>query len=237
MGAPAVVTLDGAHDVAATVVGTAGMAPSSVPSWCVNGEGGSLGVTCHRAPPRGMTPRRGSPGARHRRRQEVADIGRYAGAVATFHGIPGADPPGARTWVEHVLRGCVVAGVLGVVALTLGWLRAQNAWTPWLIALPGIAGPLLLLPWWWAPERRSANVIIMMRTALIPSVALALATRSLGVILGVLVVIALDLLAPRIASPAFHAAGVPAGRISAFSLWRHRRRVLNEVRAKGRESR
>jgi hypothetical protein len=57
------------------------------------------------------------------------------------------------------------------------------------------------------------------------------------VILGVLVVIALDLLAPRIASPAFHAAGVPAGRISAFSLWRHRRRVLKEVRAKGRESR
>ena len=58
--------------------------------------------------------------------------------MATFHGIPGADPPGARTWVEHVLRGCVVAGVLCVIALTLGWLRAQDAWTPrrWIPAPP-----------------------------------------------------------------------------------------------------
>jgi hypothetical protein len=157
--------------------------------------------------------------------------------VATFHGIPGADPPGAHRWVEHVLRVCVVAGVLGVIALMLGWLRAQDAWTPWLIALPGIAGPLLLLPWWWAPERRSADDIIMIRTALIPSVAVALATRSLGVVLGVLLVIALDLLAPRIASPAFQAAGVPAGRLSAFSLWRHRRRVLAADRATGQKHR
>jgi hypothetical protein len=119
----------------------------------------------------------------------------------------------------------------------LGWLRAQDAWTPWLIALPGIAGPLLLLPWWWAPERRSADVIIMIRAALIPSGAVALATRSLGVILGVLVVTALDLLAPRIASPAFHAAGVPAGRLSAVSLWRHRRRVLAADRATRRKLR
>ena len=131
----------------------------------------------------------------------------------------------------------MVAGFLGYFAFIFRWIDSHTWWGGWLPALPGVLGPLVLLPWWWAPERRSANVIIMMRTALIPSVALALATRSLGVILGVLVVIALDLLAPRIASPAFHAAGVPAGRISAFSLWRHRRRVLKEVRAKGRESR
>ena len=137
--------------------------------------------------------------------------------MATFRGIPGLEPPDAPQWVDLVLRGCVVAGFLGYFAFIFRWIDSPTWWGGWLPALPGVLGPLVLLPWWWAPERRSANVIIMMRTALIPSVALALATRSLGVILGVLVVIALDLLAPQIASPAFHAAGVPpdGSRLSA----------------------
>jgi len=46
--------------------------------------------------------------------------------VATFHGIPGADPPGAQRWVEHVFRVCVVAGVLGVIALILAADRANR---------------------------------------------------------------------------------------------------------------
>jgi len=101
--------------------------------------------------------------------------------VATFHGIPGADPPGAQRRVEHVLRVCVVAGVLGVIALAVGWLG-------WLI-------------------------------------------------LGAVAVIALDLAAPRLVTPAYELAGVPAGRLPAFSLWRHRRRILAADRANRRKLR
>ena len=157
--------------------------------------------------------------------------------MATFHGIPGADPPGAQRWVEHVFRACLVVGVLGVIALMLGWLGPQSPWTPWVIALPGIAGPLLLLPWWWAPERRSADVIMMIRSAIIPSVAVAIATRSVWIILGVVLVIALDLAAPRLVTVGYELAGVPPGRISAFNLWRHRRRILAIDRANRRKPR
>jgi len=50
-------------------------------------------------------------------------------------------------------------------------------------------------------------------------------------------VIALDLAAPRLVTPAYELAGVPAGRLPAFSLWRHRRRILAADRANRRKLR
>ena len=145
------------------------------------------------------------------------------------------DSPNDRRWVEHVMRVCLVVDALGIIAYQLQWVDPQEPWARWMVALPGIAVPLLLVPWWWAPERRSADTILMMTYALVPSAIVAVVGQLVPAIIGLIILIALLLLAPRIVPPSYQLAGVPAGRISYFALRRERRRILAASRS-GRPS-
>ncbi len=157
--------------------------------------------------------------------------------MATFRGIPGLEPPDAPAWVDHVLRGCVVAGFLGYFAFIFRWIDSATWWGGWLPALPGVLGPLALLPWWWGPERRPADALRLIIAGLLPAGAPAFAVLSLPIALAVLLVAVLVALAPRLASPALQAIGAPAGRTSAFTIWRFRRKALANYRAWQRERR
>lgn len=114
--------------------------------------------------------------------------------MATFHGIPGFEPPDAPAWVDHVLRGCVVAGFLGYFAFIFRWVDSATWWGAWLPTLPGVLGPLALLPWWWGPERRPADALRLIIAGLLPAGVPALAVLSLPIALAVLLVAVLVVL-------------------------------------------
>jgi hypothetical protein len=154
--------------------------------------------------------------------------------MATFHGIPGYEPPDAPAWVDHVLRGCVVAGFLGYFAFIFRWVDSATWWGAWLPTLPGVLGPLALLPWWWGPERRPADALRLIIAGLLPAGVPALAVLSLPIALAVLLVAVLVVLAPRLATEGMRSVGAPAGRICLWTYSRYLRKSAAMSKARRR---
>ncbi|HNV14374.1 MAG: hypothetical protein IPI13_02455 [Actinomycetales bacterium] len=140
--------------------------------------------------------------------------------MASFRDIPGLEPPDAPLWVDHVLRWCVVATFLGYFAFIFRWIDSATWWGPWLPALPGVLGPLVVLPWWWPPERRPADALRLIVAGLIPAMFPAFALLSLPIALAGLLIVGLVVLAPRLATEGMRSVGAPSGRIR---LWTHSR--------------